>query len=64
MLIYSCKETTRAVSDSLDRDLGRAERFRMRLHLLICGLCRNFSKQAHFLHRAARQHGSRDKRGS
>ena len=40
------------MSQGLDRRLGLAERLALRLHLLICDGCTNFSKQAAFLRRA------------
>jgi Putative zinc-finger len=49
--MLTCKEATRLVSQGLDRRLGLAERLALRLHLLICDGCANFSKQAAFLRR-------------
>ena len=51
-MMLSCKEVTRLVSQGLDRDLGFAERVRLRVHFAICGGCTNFRKQVDFLHRA------------
>ena len=51
-MLLNCKEATRLVSQGLDRRLGLAERLALRLHLLICDGCANFSKQAAFLRRA------------
>jgi Putative zinc-finger len=51
-MLLNCKEATRLVSQGLDRRLGLAERLALRLHLLICDGCTNFSKQAAFLRRA------------
>jgi hypothetical protein len=51
-MLLTCKEATRLVSQGLDRRLGPAERLVLRLHLLICDGCTNFSKQAAFLRRA------------
>jgi ATPase subunit of ABC transporter with duplicated ATPase domains len=51
-MLLNCKEATRRVSQGLDRRLGLAERLALRLHLLICDGCTNFSKQAAFLRRA------------
>jgi len=51
-MLLNCKEATRLVSQGLDRRLGLAERVALRLHLLVCDGCTNFSKQAAFLRRA------------
>jgi hypothetical protein len=51
-MILTCKEATRLVSQGLDRRLGLAERVALRLHLLVCDGCANFSKQMAFLRSA------------
>ena len=51
----TCKEATRLVSEGLDRELGGWERLRLRLHLLICDGCTNFSRQVDFIRRAIRK---------
>lgn len=45
ILTLSCEESTRLVSQSLDRDLPRGERVALRLHALICRSCRRFRRQ-------------------
>ena len=51
-MMLTCKEATRLVSQGLDRRLGLAERLALRLHLLICDGCSNFSRQVAFLRRS------------
>jgi predicted anti-sigma-YlaC factor YlaD len=51
----TCKEVHRLVSDGLDRELSLAERVRLRLHLVICDACSNFSGQMQLLRKAMRQ---------
>jgi len=51
-MMLSCKEASRLLSQGLDRRLGFAERLGLRLHLLICDGCTNFSKQVAFLRKA------------
>ena len=53
----TCKEATHLVSEGLDRDLGVMERVRLRLHLLICDGCTNFSRQVAFLRKAIQRLG-------
>lgn len=49
----NCREITALVSQGLDKKLSLRERFAVWLHLLICSSCRNFQKQALFIHQAA-----------
>ncbi|GAB3259460.1 zf-HC2 domain-containing protein [Chitinimonas naiadis] len=51
----NCKDATRLVSEGLDRQLGLGEKVKLRLHLLICHYCTDFSRQTLFLRRAAKQ---------
>ena len=48
----SCKEASRLLSQAMDQDLPLWERVRLRLHLVACDACRNFSHQLEFLRRA------------
>lgn len=56
--MLSCKEMSRLVSESLDRELPLGQRVSLRLHLLMCSLCSRFRSQMLFLHRAARVFGA------
>jgi len=51
-MMLSCKEVTHLVSAGLDRRLGMMERAKLRLHLLICDGCANFSRQMDFIRKA------------
>lgn len=55
--MLSCKEVSRLVSESLDRELSLGQRVSLRLHLLMCSLCSRFRRQMAFLHQAARAFG-------
>jgi hypothetical protein len=57
--MLSCKDVSRLLSQREDRKLGFSERVALRLHLLICDVCRNISRQMRFL-RPAVQRLSRD----
>jgi putative zinc finger protein len=59
MKFLSCKEATSLVSQGLDRRLGFAERVVLRMHLLLCDGCTNFSKQVAFLRKAMARLGDR-----
>jgi hypothetical protein len=54
-MMLSCQETSRLISQGLDRRLGFGERVALRVHLAICNGCRNFKKQTAFLRRATRR---------
>ena len=53
--MLNCKQATRLMSQSQDRQLGLRERLGLRLHLLICGGCTNFNKQLDFIRSACRR---------
>jgi predicted anti-sigma-YlaC factor YlaD len=56
----TCKEVHRLTSEGLDRELSLIERARMRMHLLVCDACRNFTGQMQLIRRAMRQMGGVD----
>jgi predicted anti-sigma-YlaC factor YlaD len=43
--MLSCKEVTRLVSESLDRELPLLDRMGVRFHLLMCRLCSRYQEQ-------------------
>jgi hypothetical protein len=51
-MMLSCKQVTRLVSQGLDRELGFAERVKLRVHLAICDGCTQFGKQMALLREA------------
>jgi hypothetical protein len=53
LFMPSCKDVSRLVSESMDRDLPFRQRFSMRLHLLMCSLCSRFRRRILFLRDAA-----------
>jgi hypothetical protein len=55
MGIITCKESTRLVSQGLDRELAFGERVALRVHLVICLGCRRAGRQMAFLRRAVRE---------
>jgi hypothetical protein len=59
----SCKEVSRLVSESMDRDLRFRQRFSLRMHLLMCSLCSRFRAQIAFLRDAAHAFGKAGERG-
>ena len=55
MGIISCRESTRLVSQGLDRELAFGERVALRVHLVICLGCRRAGRQMAFLRKAVRE---------
>jgi len=52
LLFAHCDEMSAVASESFDRDLSRAERFALRLHLLYCSACRRAGGQMRAIRRA------------
>ncbi|PCJ18547.1 MAG: hypothetical protein COB02_10415 [Candidatus Cloacimonadota bacterium] len=48
----SCEEITKLVSQALDKKLNISESISVRLHNLICKVCKTNEKQMKFLHKA------------
>jgi len=51
----TCKEVHRLTSESMDRELTVVERARVRMHLVVCNACRNFTDQMDLLRKAMRR---------
>lgn len=43
--MLSCKQASQLLSQSLDRKLMRRELIGLRLHLMLCSMCRRFGRQ-------------------
>lgn len=54
-LLYSCKKAQQIISESLDRELGLAERVHLKLHLSMCRSCTNFKGQMQTLRMAMKK---------
>ena len=50
--MFNCREVTKLVSESLDRELPLWVRMGIRFHLLMCKLCPEAKKQILFLRQA------------
>jgi len=50
--LISCKEASRAISQTLDGNVSFPLYLRIRLHLLLCEACKHFESQMRFLRRA------------
>ena len=50
-----CREVSKLVSESMDRQLPLGQRIQLRMHLMLCRLCAGFAQQTRLLRQAARQ---------
>ena len=53
---HFCREASQLQSDEFERELTLSERFRLRIHLLICGACRNYADNLHLLNSFFHRH--------
>lgn len=53
--MISCREATRLVSLSMDKELPLASRIRLRLHVFICKGCARFERQLLLIREALRR---------
>jgi hypothetical protein len=58
--MLSCREVTRLVSESLDRELSLRQRVSTKMHLMMCRLCSRYNKQLVGLREAFRLHAMRE----
>jgi predicted anti-sigma-YlaC factor YlaD len=56
----TCKEISKLVSESLDRKLPLRQRMGVRMHLMMCSMCRAYEKQTLLLRKAVRTYGRSD----
>jgi predicted anti-sigma-YlaC factor YlaD len=54
-----CEGMARLLSESLDRDLSRLERFALKSHLLYCAACRRYARHLKLLRAALGRLGPR-----
>ena len=59
ILSLSCDESSRLISDDLERPLSRAERTALRLHLVLCRRCRGFRRNIKALRNLLRRRTER-----
>jgi hypothetical protein len=59
-LMPSCKETAALISENMDRPLPWRKRFSIRIHVMMCSLCRRYEKQLRLLRKGARHYAEPD----
>ena len=50
--MMNCQQATRLISESQDRALSLSEKMALKMHVLMCAGCKNFSLQIPFLSQA------------
>ena len=53
--MYSCEQAAKLSSQAMEQPLTASERVLLRLHLMMCERCSNFTRQIDFLRRASRK---------
>ena len=54
-----CREISKLVSESMERDLPLRTRMQLWMHLAMCRMCSGFDRQIRLLRRAARENPER-----
>lgn len=52
--MFSCKEVSQRISDSMDRGLPLHQRMFVRIHIMMCKYCQRFRKQVLLLREMSR----------
>ncbi len=53
--MYSCEQASKLSSRAMEQPLTPSERMLLRMHLMMCRGCGNFTRQIEFLRRASRK---------
>lgn len=56
-LLIRCRHAHELLSERMDKPLARGDRFRLRLHLMVCDMCARIERQMDFMRRAMRRLG-------
>jgi len=59
-ILHSCKRAAELLSQSLDEPLDVVDSLRLRMHLSMCGNCRNVEEQLHMIHKVGAGMGTLD----
>jgi len=59
-LLHSCQKAAELLSRSLDEPLDMVDKLRLRMHLSMCGNCRNVQEQLNLIHKMGAQIGTLD----
>ncbi|MEX2352657.1 MAG: zf-HC2 domain-containing protein [Gammaproteobacteria bacterium] len=62
--MLNCHEVTRLVSESQERPLSFMERLSLKIHVMMCKACHNFSEQVPFIRQTMRAYAKGRDEGS
>lgn len=55
----NCRDTTKLLSEAMERELPLRTRVGLRLHLMMCKYCARYAQQLQFIHKAFSEHAER-----
>lgn len=58
--MMNCIQATRLISESQERSLTLAEKMSLKVHVMMCTGCKNFSLQVPFLSKAMKAYANRE----
>jgi len=53
--MYSCKQASELTCKAQDQSLSLREKLSLRMHLIMCTMCRRYAKQISFIRRATQR---------
>lgn len=58
--MMNCHKATRLISEAQERELSMPEKMSLKVHLMMCAGCKNFSLQVPFLSKAMKAYAQRE----
>jgi len=58
--MMNCQQATKLISESQERSLSLPEKMSLKVHVMMCSGCKNFSLQVPFLSKAMKAYASWD----
>ncbi|MDO9143183.1 zf-HC2 domain-containing protein [Rhodoferax sp.] len=58
--MMNCQQATRLISESQERSLSLTEKMTLKMHVMMCSGCKNFSLQVPFLSKAMKAYANRE----
>ena len=56
--MMNCRQATRLISESQERSLSLPEKLNLKMHVVMCTGCKNFSLQVPFLRKAMKAYAN------
>ncbi len=58
--MMNCRQATKLISESQERSLSLPEKMSLKVHVMMCSGCKNFSLQVPFLRQAMKAYANRE----